>query len=99
MANNISEEEVRQAVAKVRHPEINFTLMELGMIDDITICDDKVIIIMALPFLEIPIKDYLVHSVHEAVTKFGMEVEVKLTEMNQEQRDIFMTMSRKGWIG
>lgn len=99
MANNIPEEEIRQAVAEVRHPEIDLTLMELGMIDDITISDDRVIITMALPFLGIPIKDYLVNSVHRAVAKFGMEIEVKLTEMNQEHRDIFMTMSQESWIG
>ncbi len=99
MANNISEEQIRQTLKKVRHPEINLTLMELGMIDDITISEEKIIITMALPFLEIPIKDYLVHSVHEAVTKFGMEIELKLTEMNREQRNIFMTMSQESWIG
>jgi len=54
---------------------------------------------MALPFLGIPIKDYLVHSVEEAVTKLGAEIEIKLTEMNQEERAKFMAMSQENWIG
>jgi len=82
MANTISEEEIRRAVAKVRHPEIDHTLVELGMIKDIAVRDDKVILTMALPFLGIPIKDYFVDSVQEAVTKLGVEIEVELTEMN-----------------
>jgi len=99
MTNNISKEEIHQAVAKVRHPEIDRTLVELGMIKDITLEDDKVILSMALPFLGIPIRDYLVHSVEEVVTKLGVETEVKLTEMNKEERDAFMAMAQEGWIG
>jgi len=99
MTNNISKEEIHQAVAKVRHPEIDRTLVELGMIKDIAVGDDTVILRMALPFLGIPIRDYLVHSVEEVVTKLGVEIEVKLTEMNKEERDAFMAMAQEGWIG
>ena len=99
MTNNISEKEIHQAVAKVRHPEIDRTLVELGMIKDIALEDDKVILSMALPFLGIPIRDYLVHIVEEVVTKLGVEIEVKLIEMNKEERDAFMAMAQEGWIG
>ena len=99
MTNNISEKEIHQAVAKVRHPEIDRTLVELGMIKDIALEDDKVILSMALPFLGIPIRDYLVHSVEEVVAKLGVEIEVKLTQMNKEERDAFMAMAQEGWIG
>ena len=99
MASNISKQEIHQAVAKVRHPEIDRTLVELGMIKDIAIRADRAILTMAVPFLAIPIKDYLVHSLQEAVTKLGVEIEVKVTEMNQEERDAFMAMAREAWIG
>jgi metal-sulfur cluster biosynthetic enzyme len=99
MTNTISKEEIHQAVAKVRHPEIDRTLVELGMIKDIAFEDDKVILSMALPFLGIPIRDYLVHSVEDVVAKLGVEIEVKLTEMNKEERDAFMAMAQEGWIG
>jgi metal-sulfur cluster biosynthetic enzyme len=98
MSNNISKEEIHQAVAKVRHPEIDRTLVELGMIKDIAILNDKVILSMTVPFMGIPIKDYLVHSVEEAVTKLGVDIEVKLIEMNKEERDTFMAMAQEGWI-
>jgi metal-sulfur cluster biosynthetic enzyme len=99
MTNIVSEEEVRQTVAKVRHPEIDRTLVELGMIKDIAVRDNKVILTMVLPFLGIPIKDYLVRSVQEAVTKLGVEIVVKLAEMNQEERDVFLAVAQENWIG
>lgn len=63
MANTIPEEEIRRAVAKLMHPEIDRALVGLGMIKDIALRDDKVILTMALPFPEIAIKHYLLHSV------------------------------------
>ncbi|MCK4352264.1 hypothetical protein KAW65_02535 [candidate division WOR-3 bacterium] len=50
------------------------------MIKDIAIKDNKIILTMALPFLGILIRDYLVHSVQEAVMKLEAEIEVKLKE-------------------
>lgn len=79
-ATFISEEEIRRAVAKVRHPEIDHTLAELETIKEITVRDDKVILTRALPFLGITIRDYLVRSVQEAVMKLGVGIEVKLKE-------------------
>lgn len=99
MDNKVSEEKISQAVAKVRHPEIDNTLVELGMIKDIAVRDNKATLTMTLPFLGVPIKDYLVNSVKQVVTELGFEIEVKLTEMNQEQRDAFISMAQKGWIG
>lgn len=99
MIKDVSKDDMYRVVAKVRHPEINRTLVELGMIRDITIKDNKVILTMALPFLGIPIKDYLVHSVEKVVTKLSTEIEIKLTEMNQEERAKFMAMAQENWIG
>jgi Mrp family chromosome partitioning ATPase len=53
---------------------------------------------MALPFMEIPIKDDLVRSVREAVSKLDTEreVTVKLVEMSQPERAAFMAMAEEG---
>jgi len=94
-----SEEEVRQALAQVPHPEINNTLMELGMIADIAVKDGKAVVTMALPFLGIPIRDYLIQSVQQAVAGLGMELKVEVKEMNEEQRTAFLAKAKEGWIG
>jgi metal-sulfur cluster biosynthetic enzyme len=83
------------------HPEINLTLVELGMVKDIALKDDKVTLTLALPFLAIPvsIKDYLVNSLHQAVTRLGMKIEVTVAEMNQEERLAFLAMEQENWKG
>jgi len=101
MGKNISEEDVHQAVGQVMHPEISHTLVELGMVKDIALRNDEVALTLVLPFLGIPtsIKDYLVNSLRQAVGKLGMNVEVRIAEMNEEERLAFLAMEQEGWKG
>lgn len=99
MAKNVSEEDVRQAVAEVTHPAIDRTLVQLGMIKDIAVEGDSVTLTLVLPFLGVPIKDYLVNSVREAVMKLGVEIEIKITEMSQEELQAFLAMEQESWRG
>ncbi len=103
MAKSVSEQDIHQALAQVRHPEIARTLVDLGMLKDIIVGSNKVALTLALPLMEIPtqIRDYLVHSIREALAKLdaSLEVEIKIAEMSQEERTKFLKMAREGWIG
>jgi len=99
VAKNISEKDILDLLAKVKHPAINRTLRELGIIKDVSIKDNKVLITMALPFPNIPIIDQLVSSIKEPIEKLGVEVEVKQTVMSQEELQAFLKMEEDGWIG
>lgn len=99
MAKSISEEEVHQALAEVMHPAIDRTLVELGMIKNITIMDNRVTLTLLLPFPNVPIKDHLVNSVREAVMKLGVEVKIKIEQMNQEELRSFLAMEQESWKG
>jgi len=101
MARNISEEDIHQAIGQVMHLEINRTLVELGMVKDITLKDNEVTLALVLPFLGIPVsvKDYLENSLRQAVTKLGAEVEIRIAEMSQEERLAFLAMEQESWKG
>jgi len=101
MDKNISQEDVYQAIGQVMHPEISRTLVELGMVKDIALEGDKVTLSLVLPFLGIPasIKNYLVNSLHQAMMKLGAKAEIKIAEMNQEERLAFLAMEQEGWRG
>jgi len=101
MLENISEEDVHQAVGQVMHPEISRTLVELGMVRDIALKDAEVTLTLVLPFLGIPasIKDYLVNSLRQAVMRLGANVEIRIAEMNEEERLAFLAMEQEGWKG
>lgn len=99
MVENISEEEIRKVVAQIKHPAIDRTLVDLGIVKNLIVKNDKATIILAFPFLNIRIKDYLVKSIKEPIEKLGAKVEVKLTVMNQEELQKFSTMEQEGRKG
>jgi metal-sulfur cluster biosynthetic enzyme len=99
MAENMSEENVRKAMAQIMHPAIDRTLIDLGMVKDITIEGNKVTVTLAVPFPGIPIKDLLVNSVREPIEKLGGKVEVKLAVMNQQELKAFLAMENESWRG
>jgi metal-sulfur cluster biosynthetic enzyme len=98
-SKNISEGEVRQTLAEVMHPAIDRSLVELGMIKNITITNNKVALTLLLPFPDVPIKDYLVNSVHEAMVKLNVEVEIKIGQMTQKELQSFLAMEQESWGG
>jgi metal-sulfur cluster biosynthetic enzyme len=97
MVKKISEEDVQKAVAQVKHPAIDYTLLDLGIVKDITVEGNKVTATFAFPFPNIPIKDQLINSIREPIEELGAEVEVKITEMNQEELQKFLTMEQEAW--
>lgn len=94
----ITDKRVLGALRGVMHPEIKRNLVELEMIRDVSVEDEKVTLTLALPFAKIPIKDDLVRLIKGAVAKLDatLEVEVNLIEMNQKERAAFMTASEGG---
>jgi ATP-binding protein involved in chromosome partitioning len=99
MAKGKSEEDIRQVVAEIKHPAIDRTLVDLGVVKEITVKGNKVLVTMALPFPGIPtqVRDYLVNSVVEQIKKMDVEVEVDLTIMNQEELQAFLAMEQESW--
>jgi len=95
--NGISEEKVRNAVAQVKHPAIDRTLMELGILKDITVEGDTVFVTLAFPFPGIPIREMLVESVRKPVEELGAKVEVKTTVMTAEELQAFLAMEQEAW--
>jgi Mrp family chromosome partitioning ATPase len=94
----ITDKQVFDALHGVMHPEIKGNLVELGMIRDVSVEDEKVALTLVLPFMNVPIKDDLVRMVKEAVAKLdaNLQVEVNLVEMGQQERAAFMMAAEGG---
>ena len=99
MAENVSEQEIRKVIAGIKHSAIDCTLIDLGIIKDVSIDKKNVVVTLAFPFANIPIKDYLIMSVQVPLEKLGLDVEVKTTVMNQEESRRFLDMEEEYWKG
>ena len=95
----MNEEEVKEVVGKVMHPEVDASLVELGMVEDIKLEGNKVSLTMVFPFAGVPIKHMLIESVKEPLEKLGMEVEITERTMSQDELQKFFKMEQEKWKG
>jgi ATP-binding protein involved in chromosome partitioning len=95
----ISQENVNQSLAEVVHPEIDYSLVDLGMIKDVVFNENEVSLTLKLPFSEIPIRDYLIKVKKKALADLdqAIEVELAVVEMDPQERDEFMKKAKEGW--
>ena len=94
----MTDEQVLAVLRKVVHPEMKRDLVELGMIKDVAVEDSQVTITLALPFMNVPIKEDLVDRVKEVLSSAdpAAQVEVELVEMGQKERAAFMGQAEGG---
>jgi metal-sulfur cluster biosynthetic enzyme len=99
VSKEMSEEHVRRVLADVKHPAIDRTLLDLGIIRSIEVENDNVKILLAFPFPNIPIAEQLINSVREPLNKEGLAVEALTTVMAEEELHKFLAMEQEGWKG
>ena len=91
----ITKEMIKQELSKAMHPEINSSLLKLGMIKNIKVENSRVSLTLVLPFLNVPIKDELIHVIKNSLNL--NKVNIEITEMNEKEREKFMEMAKQGW--
>ena len=82
----------------MNHPELERDLVELGMIKDVAAQEGSVTVTLALPFLDVPIRDELVRAAQATVANIDsvLQVEIQPIEMSQRAHAAFMAKSGKG---
>lgn len=95
----LTKEEVMRVMSKITHPEIDYSLVDLGMIKDVSMEENKMIVTMNLPFLRIPIRDELVQIVTQALTGEDetSQADVQFATMSEEERTEFMRKAHERW--
>jgi metal-sulfur cluster biosynthetic enzyme len=95
----LSQPEIEKALSKIMHPEINYSLVDLGMIEDVIYKKDEVNLTLKLPFLQVPVKDLLIQSIKEVLADLdeAIQVKVNVEQMSEEERDNFTKMAKEGW--
>ena len=96
----LTKETAMRALSKAMHPEIDYSLVKLGMIKNVSVEQHRVIVTLNLPFAGVPIKDHLVRIITEAVTNNedqDLQVEVRTVTMNEQDREEFTKRAREKW--
>jgi Mrp family chromosome partitioning ATPase len=99
MSKPVSKSDIYDVISALRHPEFEqMNLLELGMVPDVEVKDDRVEVTLALPSLDVPIRQPLVDAVRRSVSSLRedpLDVEVVVVEMDAGKREAFKTMVGK----
>jgi metal-sulfur cluster biosynthetic enzyme len=95
----LSQTDIEEKLAKVMHPEINRSLVDLGMIEDVGYKQKYASLTLNLPSLQVPIKSILVESIKKTLADLdsSIEVEINIEQMTEQQREKFMKLAKEGW--
>jgi len=85
----LTEEKVIEALKKVNDPELDKSIVELGMVRDVKVENGKVSFTLALTTLACPLKDTIIGNARQALLALdGVEaVEISLREMTPEEKE------------
>lgn len=83
----IDEQRIRAAVKDIQDPELKKSLLELGMIRDISIAGGRVGLTLALTTSQCPKKEAMVAEIKRVLEELPgiSKVDVKLTTMSREE--------------
>ncbi len=95
----MTKEEVIKAISDVKHPAIDHSLLDLGIVKNVRVEDDKVKITFSFPFPKIPITDMLVNSIDQPLQSIGINAEYDFTVMDEKERAEFLRMEKEAWRG
>jgi len=97
MTNNVSLNNIKKLFKEIKHPFIDSTLFELGIIKNVKTKNNKLIILLAFPFENIPIKEQLIKLVKKPLSEFKIDFKIEKTIMNQKELQKFLNIEQKHW--
>ena len=94
-----TKEEILKVISEVKHPAIDYSLVDLGMIKDIEIDDTTVSLTFVFPFPKIPIAESLINLIATLLKNIGYTLVPCMILMTDEEKAKFMKMETDGWKG
>jgi metal-sulfur cluster biosynthetic enzyme len=94
-----TKEEILKVISEVKHPAIDYSLVDLGMIKDIEIDDTTVSLTFVFPFPKIPIAESLINSIATPLKNIGYTLVPGIILMTDEEKAKFTKMETDGWKG
>jgi len=95
----ITKETALSAIKNVKHPAIDRTLLDSGIVKQISTDENIVYVTFAFPFPDIPIADTLIRSIAAPLQQLGAEVRMDMVLMTEEEKQRFLQMEHEAWTG
>jgi len=93
--------ELQLAISTVKHPAIDLSLVELGILKSIMLNSEEntLFAIFAFPFPNIPIANALIDSILNPVTDLGFDFKHEVVLMTEDEKNRFLELEKSAWKG
>ena len=101
MKKSFNRNEILDAMKNIKHPEIDETLLNLGMILDAAVKEHEVNVAIAIPVFNISntTRNLLIKRIKEPIVSLGLNTNVQFFEMTPEVRERYIVIAKNKWRG
>ncbi len=86
---------LKEILEEMKHPFINYSLIDLGILKNVEAAGDKILVNIAWPSVDSAIKPFIISLVSGSLKKLNRKIEIKESLMNEEDRKFYMKLKVK----
>lgn len=86
---------LKEILEEMKHPFINYSLIDLGILKNIEVAGDKILVNIAWPSADSAIKPFIISLVSGSLKKLNRKIEINESIMNEEDRRFYMKLKVK----
>ena len=91
------DKKLENTLKEIRHPAIDASLEELGMLKVVKKKGRKLHLKVLFPFPGVPIREMILEEISSALKSEGYELEIEEDIMSEKEREKFLKMETERW--
>lgn len=86
---------LKEILEEMKHPFIDYSLIDLGILKNVEVVGDKIIVNIAWPSIDSAIKPFIISLVSGSFKKLNRKIEINESLMNDEERKFYLELEEK----
>jgi metal-sulfur cluster biosynthetic enzyme len=91
--------DVVNTISRINHPAINYSLIDLGIVTDIKLIENKVVLVFAFSSTHLSMDSELIQSVSQPIHDLDLDFEYEVRLMTEEEKSKFLQMEAEASKG
>lgn len=84
--------DVENTISRIKYPGIEYSLIDLGIVTDIKLIENKVALVFAFPYAHLQIDSELIKAVSQPLHDLDLDFEYEIRMMTEEEKLKFIKM-------
>ena len=91
--------DVENTISRINYPDTKHSVIDLGIVTNIKLAENKVVLVFAFPSLHLPIACELIKSVSQPIHDLDLDFEYEIRVMTEEEKSGFLQMEAEASKG